>query len=173
MTRPKQIVWCDGSERETEQIVEMLVAEGSTVRLNEKTYPNCILHRSDPNDVARTENVTFICTRRKEDAGPTNNWMAPAEAKEKIGALFDGAMAGRTMYVVPYLMGPADSPYDPRGRGSDRQPLRGCQHAHHGAHGQDGAGPHRQQQRLCARPAFAGRSQSRRGDSSCTSPKKS
>jgi phosphoenolpyruvate carboxykinase (GTP) len=90
-------------------MVETLVAEGRTVRLNERTYPNCILHRSDPSDVARTEQVTFICSRRKEDAGPTNNWMAPEEAKQKVGALFDGAMAGRTMYVVPYLMGPADS----------------------------------------------------------------
>src|SRR3990170_3061326 len=109
-TRPKQIIWCDGSDREREQMVETLLAEGRTLRLNEKTYPNCILHRSDPNDVARTEHLTYICTRRQEDAGPTNNWMAPAEAKAKVGALFSGAMAGRTMYVVPYLMGPADSP---------------------------------------------------------------
>ena len=109
-TKPKQIVWCDGSERENERNVEAMIGQGSTVRLNEDTYPNCYLHRSNPNDVARTENVTFICSRRKEDAGPTNNWMAPAEAKEKIGKMFDGAMAGRTMYVVPYLMGPADSP---------------------------------------------------------------
>jgi len=108
-TRPKQVVWCDGSEAEARQMVETLVAEGRTVRLNERTYPNCILHRSDPSDVARTEQVTFICSRRKEDAGPTNNWMAPEEAKQKVGALFDGAMAGRTMYVVPYLMGAADS----------------------------------------------------------------
>jgi phosphoenolpyruvate carboxykinase (GTP) len=110
MTRPKQVVWCDGSEGEAQQMVEKLLAEGRTVRLNEQTYPNCILHRSDPNDVARTEQITFICSRRKEDAGPTNNWMAPDEAKQKVGALFDGAMAERTMYVVPYLMGPADSP---------------------------------------------------------------
>ena len=109
-TKPKQIVWCDGSERENERNVETLIEQGSTVRLNESTYPNCYLHRSNPNDVARTENVTFICSNRKEDAGTTNNWMAPGEAKEKIGKLFDGAMAGRTMYVVPYLMGPADSP---------------------------------------------------------------
>ena len=108
-TRPKQVVWCDGSEGEAEQMVQKLVAEGRTVRLNEKSYPHCMLHRSDPSDVARTEQVTFICSRRKEDAGPTNNWMAPEEAKQKIGALFDGAMAGRTMYVVPYLMGPAGS----------------------------------------------------------------
>ena len=107
--RPKQVVWCDGSESEAQQMVERLVAEGRTVHLNERTYPNCVLHRSDSSDVARTEQVTFICSRRKDDAGPTNNWMAPEEAKQKIGALFDGAMAGRTMYVVPYLMGPANS----------------------------------------------------------------
>jgi phosphoenolpyruvate carboxykinase (GTP) len=109
-TKPKQIVWCDGSEAEAERMVETLLAEGRTVRLNERTHPNCILHRSDPSDVARTEQITFICSRRKEDAGPTNNWMAPEEAKQKVGALFDGAMAGRTMYVVPYLMGPVGSP---------------------------------------------------------------
>jgi phosphoenolpyruvate carboxykinase (GTP) len=108
ITRPKQVVWCDGSERE--QMIEALVAAGRTFRLNEQAYPDCILHRSDPSDVARTEKLTFICTRREEDAGPTNNWMAPAEAKEKVGKLLNGSMAGRTMYVVPYLMGPSDSP---------------------------------------------------------------
>jgi phosphoenolpyruvate carboxykinase (GTP) len=91
-------------------MAEILLEQGHTEKLNERTYPNCLLHRSDPSDVARTEKVTFICTRRQEDAGPTNHWMAPAAAKEKLGALFAGAMAGRTMYVVPYLMGPADSP---------------------------------------------------------------
>ena len=110
MTRPKQIVWCDGSENEAQQMTEKLVAEGRTFRLNEETYPNCILHRSDPSDVARTEQVTFICSQRQEDAGPTNNWMEPGEAKPKVGDLFKGAMTDRTMYVVPYLMGPADSP---------------------------------------------------------------
>jgi phosphoenolpyruvate carboxykinase (GTP) len=109
-TRPKRIVWCDGSQRESEQIAEAMLADGHTVRLNEKTHPNCFLHRSDPSDVARTEQVTFLCTRRQEDAGPTNNWMAPSEAKQKVGQLFKGAMKDRTMYVVPYLMGPADSP---------------------------------------------------------------
>ncbi len=110
VTRPRDIVWCDGSEREAERMAEILVEQGHTDRLNERTYPHCLLHRSDPSDVARTEKVTFICTRRQEDAGPTNHWMAPTEAKEKLGALFAGSMAGRTMYVVPYLMGPADSP---------------------------------------------------------------
>ena len=95
---------------ERQQMVEALLAEGRTFRLNEKTYPDCILHRSDPSDVARTEEVTFICSRNRDDAGPTNNWMAPGEAKEKVGKLFKGAMAGRTMYAVPYLMGPPGSP---------------------------------------------------------------
>jgi phosphoenolpyruvate carboxykinase (GTP) len=79
--------------------------------MNAHTYPGCYLHRSDPSDVARTEQVTFICTQSQPDAGPTNNWMAPAEAKQRIGEMFRGAMRGRTMYVVPYLMGPAASPY--------------------------------------------------------------
>ena len=110
MTRPEKIVWCDGSEEEAARIQEEMIREGHTVPLNEKTYPNCYLHRSDPSDVARTEKITFICTQDRENAGPTNNWMAPAEAKETIGALFDGSMKGRTMYVVPYILGPAASP---------------------------------------------------------------
>ncbi len=111
LTRPREIVWCDGSASEAERMAEIMVGQGSTERLNERTFPNCWLHRSDPNDVARTEKVTFICTRRQEDAGPTNPWMDPAAAKKKVGALFAGAMAGRTMYVVPYLMGPPGSPF--------------------------------------------------------------
>ena len=110
MTRPEKIVWCDGSEAEEARIQEEMIREGHTVRLNEKTYPNCYLHRSDPSDVARTEKITFICTRDREDAGPTNNWMAPADAKETIGSLFNGAMKRRTMYVVPYILGPSASP---------------------------------------------------------------
>jgi phosphoenolpyruvate carboxykinase (GTP) len=110
MTRPAQIQWCDGSEGEAARMEDQLVREGQTFPLNEKTHPNCFLHRSDPSDVARTEKVTFICTNDREDAGPTNNWMAPAEAKQKLGALFDGSMKGRTMFVVPYILGPAASP---------------------------------------------------------------
>ncbi|MBI1738694.1 MAG: phosphoenolpyruvate carboxykinase (GTP), partial [Acidobacteria bacterium] len=109
-TRPKNIHWCDGSDAEIAQLNEMLLRNGTFTALNEKTYPNCYLSRSNPNDVARTEHVTFICSRNKEDAGPTNNWMAPAEAKEKVGAHFKGSMEGRTMYVVPYIMGPVSSP---------------------------------------------------------------
>ena len=88
-----------------------MLSDGTFIELNQKTYKNSYLHRSNPNDVARTENLTFICTHKKEDAGPTNNWMAPSEAKEKVRPLFAGAMKGRTMYVVPYVMGPATSPY--------------------------------------------------------------
>src|SRR5437868_4027393 len=84
MTRPKQVVWCDGSQREAEQMKEIMLGQGRTFQLNEKTYPNSLLSRSDPSDVARTEEVTFICSRNREDAGPTNNWMAPAQAKENL-----------------------------------------------------------------------------------------
>jgi phosphoenolpyruvate carboxykinase (GTP) len=111
LTRPSQIVWCDGSEVENERLTQRMLDEGTYIELNRRTYPRCYLHRSHPNDVARTEGLTFICTRKKEDAGPTNNWIDPGEAKEKVRPLFDGAMKGRTMYVVPYIMGPASSPY--------------------------------------------------------------
>lgn len=111
LTNPDRIQWCDGSEDEYNRLVAEMIADGSLVALNQQTYPNCYLHRSNPNDVARTEEVTFICTPTKEDAGVTNNWMDPAKAKEKLIPLFKDAMRGRTMYVVPYLMGSASSPF--------------------------------------------------------------
>ncbi|GBC77874.1 Phosphoenolpyruvate carboxykinase [GTP] [bacterium HR08] len=111
VTRPDRIVWCDGSEDEYHALIEQMLREGTLLRLNERKYPNCYLHRSHPTDVARTEHLTFICTPRPEDAGPTNNWMAPEEARERVGSLFRGCMRGRTMYVVPYLMGPPGSPF--------------------------------------------------------------
>ena len=110
LTKPDRVVYCDGSEAEYRRMVDLLLRAGDTFTLNEKTYPNCYLHRSSVNDVARTEHLTFICSRDKDEAGPTNNWMDPDAAKHKVGALFDGAMRGRTMYVVPYIMGPANSP---------------------------------------------------------------
>ena len=88
-----------------------MLADGTFIELNQKTFPNCHLHRSNPNDVARTEGLTFICTGKKEDVGPTNNWLSPSQGKDRMRPLFDGAMKGRTMYVVPYIMGPAKSPY--------------------------------------------------------------
>jgi phosphoenolpyruvate carboxykinase (GTP) len=111
LTKPDRVVWCDGSETERERLTRDAVAAGVLEPLNEQKLPGCYLHRSNPNDVARTEHLTFVCTRTKEAAGPNNNWMDPKDAYEKLGALFDGAMRGRTMYVVPYLMGPAGSPF--------------------------------------------------------------
>jgi phosphoenolpyruvate carboxykinase (GTP) len=111
LTKPSKIVWCDGTEVENERLTDEMLRDGTYIDLNQKTFPHSYLHRSNPNDVARTENLTFICTRRKQDAGPTNNWMAPSDAKDKLRPLFDGAMKGRTMYVVPYVLGPVKSPY--------------------------------------------------------------
>jgi phosphoenolpyruvate carboxykinase (GTP) len=111
LTRPDRIVWCDGSEREYRELLALMLREGVLEQVNEEAFPDSYLHRSNPNDVARTEQVTYICTERREDAGPTNNWMSPKDAKERIGKLFEGCMQGRTMYVVPYLMGPAGSPH--------------------------------------------------------------
>ncbi len=110
LTKPERVVFCDGSEAEYQRMVTEMLRGGDSFALNEKTYRNCHLHRSSPNDVARTEHLTFICAPEKEDAGPTNNWMDPDAAKHKVGALLDGAMRGRTMYVVPYVMGPVKSP---------------------------------------------------------------
>ncbi|HEX6832062.1 MAG TPA: phosphoenolpyruvate carboxykinase, partial [Rudaea sp.] len=110
LTQPERIHWCDGSEAENDNLVELMQEKGDLVELNPRTHPNCYLHRSHPTDVARVEHLTFICTQNRDDAGPNNNWMDPAEAHAKIDALFAGAMKGRTMYVIPYCMGPIDSP---------------------------------------------------------------
>lgn len=110
-TRPDRVVWCDGSDTEYERLIDLMLSDGTLLSLNEKAHPNCYLHRSHPLDVARTEHLTFICTEKPEDVGPTNNWMSPVEARERVWPLFDGCMRGRTMYVVPYIMGPVDSPY--------------------------------------------------------------
>src|SRR5436190_194905 len=110
-THPKQVVWCDGSEQENERLIAQMIDDGTLLRLNEQALPNCYLHRSNPQDVARTEHLTYICTDDPQDVGPTNNWMAPQEAKDRVWPLFDGSMTDRTMYVVPYIMGPVDSPY--------------------------------------------------------------
>ncbi|HLL54140.1 MAG TPA: phosphoenolpyruvate carboxykinase (GTP) [Myxococcaceae bacterium] len=111
LCKPDRVVWCDGSEEEKNRFTEEAVKLGILIPLNQKKMPGCYLHRSNPNDVARVEHLTFICTQTKEEAGPTNNWMAPGEAYAKLTKLFDGAMRGRTMYVVPYVMGPLGSPY--------------------------------------------------------------
>ncbi len=110
LTKPDKIVFCDGSEAENKIVLHEMTKHVDSFQLNEKSYPNCYLHRSNPSDVARTEHLTFICNADKVEVGPTNNWMDPGAAKIKIGALLDGAMRGRTMYVVPYIMGPVNSP---------------------------------------------------------------
>ncbi len=107
---PTRVLWADGSKGEYDRLVEDMLRDGTLLPLNQRTYPNCYLHRSHPGDVARTEQLTFICTRNREDAGPTNNWMAPADGKERVGGLLRSAMRGRTMWVIPYLMGPVGSP---------------------------------------------------------------
>ena len=110
LTRPDRIHWCDGSEEERRALTQQMVADGTLLPLNPKTHPDCFLHRSAVSDVARVEHLTFVCTERQADAGPNNHWMAPAEAHARIDALFAGCMQGRTLYVVPYCMGPIDSP---------------------------------------------------------------
>ncbi len=111
LTQPKAVQWCSGSDAEYDQLVEMMLADGTLTKLNDDSYPNCYLHLSDPSDVARVEHLTYVCTSDQEDAGPNNNWMAPDEGHNKVDALFKGAMRGRTMYVIPYCMGPIDSPF--------------------------------------------------------------
>ncbi|GHD71064.1 phosphoenolpyruvate carboxykinase [GTP] [Luteimonas padinae] len=110
LTRPDRVVWCDGSDAEADTLQEAMMADGTLLPLNQDTHPGCVLHRSHPDDVARVEHLTFVCHEKREDAGPNNHWMAPAEAHAKIDALFEGCMEGRTLYVVPYCMGPIDSP---------------------------------------------------------------
>ena len=109
MCRPDDVVWCDGSESERERLIEVAVRAGDLIPLNQQRLPGCYLHRSAPNDVARTEHLTYICSREKAAAGPTNNWMVPAEAYDRLSAIFARSMEGRTMYVIPFLMGPPGS----------------------------------------------------------------
>jgi phosphoenolpyruvate carboxykinase (GTP) len=111
LTTPDNIYWCDGSATENSRLIGEMCQSGMLSPLNPERYPDCYLHLSDPSDVARVEHLTFVCTESQEDAGQNNNWMAPAEAHAKMDALFAGAMKGRTMYVIPYCMGPIKSPY--------------------------------------------------------------
>jgi phosphoenolpyruvate carboxykinase (GTP) len=111
LTQPERVHWCEGSDDEYRALIAELEASGELQKLNEAHYPNCFLARSHPSDVARVEHLTFVCTTDREDAGPNNHWMAPADAKAKMLGLFEGCMKGRTLYVVPYCMGPIDSPY--------------------------------------------------------------
>ena len=111
LTQPDQIHWCDGSIVERDALVELMLERGELLALNPETHPDCYLHRSHPGDVARVEHLTFVCTADQADAGPNNNWMAPDQARASMDGLFTGCMRGRTLYVIPYCMGPIHSPY--------------------------------------------------------------
>ena len=111
LTTPESVVWCDGSDQEYQQLVDQMLADGTLSELNQQSHPNCYLHRSDPDDVARVEHLTYICTENQQDVGSNNHWMAIDQARLKMRELYQGCMRGRTMYVVPYCMGPIKSPY--------------------------------------------------------------
>ena len=111
LCQPDRVVWLDGSEEEKNDLVAKAVAAGELIELNQERWPGCLYHRTAENDVARTEELTFICTRLREDAGPNNNWMSPEEGYRRAGEIFAGAMKGRTMYVIAFSMGPVGSPF--------------------------------------------------------------
>lgn len=110
LTRPDAIHWCDGSDEEYAALLQLMQEDGTLLPLNPDTHPGSWLHRSDPSDVARVEHLTFVCSRDRDDAGPNNHWMSPDEGHRRMDALFAGCMRGRTLYVIPYCMGPIDSP---------------------------------------------------------------
>jgi len=110
MCRPDQIVLIDGSEKQKKDLTEQACATSELIELNQEKLPGCYYHRTATNDVARTENLTYICTSLAEDVGPTNNWMSPEEGYRRAGEIFQNSMKGRTMYVIPFSMGPVGSP---------------------------------------------------------------
>jgi len=110
LTKPDRVHWCSGEVAENDRLAAEMLESGEFIELNPQSHPGCYLHRSDPGDVARVEHLTFICTPDREDAGPNNHWMDPEQAKAKMRSLFNGCMRGRTLYVIPYCMGPIDSP---------------------------------------------------------------
>lgn len=111
LTKPAHVEWIDGSDAQLQKLRDEAISTGEMIKLNQEELPGCLYHRTRPNDVARVEDRTFICSVKKEDAGPTNNWCDPQEMHEKLHGMYDGVMKGRTMYVIPYCMGPIGSPF--------------------------------------------------------------
>ena len=132
LTRPARVHWVDGSQEENDELIEQMLRSGTLLRLNQETWPGCYYARSDASDVARVEQRTFVCSLSEDAAGPTNNWENPYEMRRKLKDLFNGAMRGRTMYVLPFSMGIVGSPMSQVGVQLTDSPVRRRQHADHG-----------------------------------------